>query len=448
MIKGDRFYFITDHNNVIYDYGKITSYNSTYYNSQLLPYGGSKAYNVYGYDENGYDNKGYKTDGYNDAGYDRDGYDKKGFNSDGYDRDGYDKNGYDRDGYGRDGYNKKGYDEAGYDHDGYDRNGYDREGYDKDGYNVKRYKRDGYNYYGFNKDGINKDGYIYTYNNTVSGFLSRLYGYTISEYNKGYIQKWNQDGSAAITIGSWTGSSLYNFEVAVQKKIRKSYSNIGLLCQAVSPLSSSKSKTKYKSGIVYITVPKSYVNRKGKKTNIYYLAITRNAACTSTKIYKITSRYMKVKLHFGDTIKVGNYTNVNTGSVCVHPFAYKYVPSTTWIKTSTMTNYKGKLINPDVTKVTTKKNKTTRDIVYLSNMDYNNIIVKTTNKDIVTATKINFSYDTFDYAKAVKYKIIKFDNDAKIMAINLKGGKNKGTATVTIKNKVTGKTQKIKVTNK
>ena len=34
------------------------------------------------------------------------------------------------------------------------------------------------------------------------------------------------------------------------------------------------------------------------------------------------------------------------------------------------------------------------------------------------------------------------------MAINLKGGKNKGTATVTIKNKVTGKTQKIKVTNK
>lgn len=190
------------------------------------------------------------------------------------------------------------------------------------------------------------------------------------------------------------------------------------------------------------------MNRKGKKTNIYYLAITRNAASTRTKTYKITSRYMKVKLHFGDTVKIGNYTNVNTGSVCVHPFAYKYVPSTTWIKTSTMTNYKGKMISPDVTKVTTNKNKTTRDIIYLSNIDYNNIIVKTDNKNIVTATKTNFRYNTSDYAKAVKYKIIKFDNDAYTMAINLKGGSKKGTATVTIKDKVTGKTEKIKVTNK
>lgn len=78
-IKGNQFYFITDSNNVIYNYGTRTNGKSSYNEAQLLPYGGSKAYNVYGYDENGYDNKGYKTDGYNDAGYDRDGYDKNGY---------------------------------------------------------------------------------------------------------------------------------------------------------------------------------------------------------------------------------------------------------------------------------------------------------------------------------------------------------------------------------
>lgn len=209
-----------------------------------------------------------------------------------------------------------------------------------------------------------------------------------------------------------------------------------------------KSKTRYKSAVVYITVPQSYVNRKGKKTNIYYLGITRNGARTGSKIYKITSRYMKVKLHFGDSIKVGNYVNGNDGSICTHPFSYKYIPSTKWVEKSSMTKYSGKLINAFDTKVNTTTNKTKTDMVYLANIDYSNIVVSSSNSSIVKVRKVQTRHATANYKSSVKAKWMKFDRDAKMLGVKLTGGSKKGTATVTIKDKKSRKTETIKVTNK
>ena len=475
-IKGHQFYFITDSNNVIYDYGIRTNGKSSYYEAQLLPYGGSKAYNVYGYDENGYDNKGYKTDGYNDAGYDRDGYDRKGFNSDGYDREGYDKSGYNANGYDRSGYKKDGFNDAGYDKDGYDKKGYndagfDRDGYDKQGLDRDSYNKDGYKegYYnfknvygrytlddfdrngisilGFNKDGVYKDGYVYT-NYTGSGkYFPVTYDFT-EEWKKGKVNRWYPDGRKVADWGAWDAPGEFNFEVINNKNIRDYYTDICLSLFANEPMSKNKSKTRYKSAVVYITVPQSYVNRKGKKTNIYYLGITRNGASTGSKIYKITSRYMKVQLHFGDSIKVGNYVNGDDGSICMHPFSYKYIPSTKWVEKSSMTKYNGKLINAFDTKVNITHNKTKTDMVYLANIDYRNIVVSSSNSSIVKVRKVKTRHSTAKYKNNVKAKWMKFDRDAKILGIKLTGGSKKGTATITIKDKKSGKTEKIKVTNK
>ena len=209
-IKGNRFYFITDSNNVIYDYGKITSYDPIYYKSQLLPYGGSKAYNVYGYDENGYDNKGYKTDGYND---------KKGFNSDGHDREGYKT----------DGYNDAGYDKAGYDRNGWDKEGYNRNGYKpgyynfldyscgsaKDGYKVdSMFDRNGIDLFGFDKNGVYKDGFIYTDTDDWSQKLvPNTYHNIIECFKAGEEERWHTDGRKVMDSGAWDSTNRYNFEV-------------------------------------------------------------------------------------------------------------------------------------------------------------------------------------------------------------------------------------------
>lgn len=500
-IKGNRFYFITDSNNVIYDYGKITSYDPIYYKSQLLPYGGSKAYNVYGYDENGYDNKGYKTDGYNDAGYDRDGYDKKGFNSDGYDRegyktDGYNDAGYDKAGYDRDGFNSDGYDSEGYDRQGYNKKGYDREGYDRDGYNKKGYNeagydrngwdKEGYNrngykpgYYnfldyscgsakdgykvdsmfdrngidlfGFDKNGVYKDGFIYTDTDDWSQKLvPNTYHNIIECFKAGEEERWHTDGRKVMDSGAWDSTNRYNFEVAVDKNIRNYYTNqsIGFYSVA-STKGEDYAQTRFISGVLYVTVPDSYVNRKGKKTNIYYLGITQNGARTHTRLYKIKSKYMRIKLAYGDSVSIGNYSNVDDGSICKHTFSYKYVPSTKYLGCSSVSfDYKGKLINASETKVNITPKHTKKDIVYTSNMDYKNITVKSSNSKIVKAKKIKFMYSTKEMKRAVKLKYFKFDKKAKMLAVKLTGGSKKGTATVTIKDTKSEKTETIKVTNK
>lgn len=455
-IKGNRFYFITDSNNVIYDYGKITSYDPIYYKSQLLPYGGSKAYNVYGYDENGYDNKGYKTDGYNDAGYDRDGYDKKGFNSDGYDREGYKT----------DGYNDAGYDKAGYDRNGWDKEGYNRNGYKpgyynfldyscgsaKDGYKVNSmFDRNGIDLFGFDKNGVYKDGFIYTDTDDWSQKLvPNTYHNIIECFKAGEEERWHTDGRKVMDSGAWDSTNRYNFEVAVDKNIRNYYTNqsIGFYSVA-STKGEDYAQTRFISGVLYVTVPDSYVNRKGKKTNIYYLGITQNGARTHTRLYKIKSKYMRIKLAYGDSVSIGNYSNVDDGSICKHPFSYKYVPSTKYLGCSSVSfDYKGKLINASETKVNITPKHTKKDIVYTSNMDYKNITVKSSNSKIVKAKKIKFMYSTKEMKRAVKLKYFKFDKKAKMLAVKLTGGSKKGTATVTIKDTKSEKTETIKVTNK
>ena len=425
-IKGNRFYFITDSNNVIYDYGKITSYDPIYYKSQLLPYGGSKAYNVYGYDENGYDNKGYKTDGYNDAGYDRDGYDKKGFNSDGYDREGY-KTGY---------YNFLDY----------------SCGSAKDGYKVdSMFDRNGIDLFGFDKNGVYKDGFIYTDTDDWSQKLvPNTYHNIIECFKAGEEERWHTDGRKVMDSGAWDSTNRYNFEVAVDKNIRNYYTNqsIGFYSVA-STKGEDYAQTRFISGVLYVTVPDSYVNRKGKKTNIYYLGITQNGARTHTRLYKIKSKYMRIKLAYGDSVSIGNYSNVDDGSICKHPFSYKYVPSTKYLGCSSVSfDYKGKLINASETKVNITPKHTKKDIVYTSNMDYKNITVKSSNSKIVKAKKIKFMYSTKEMKRAVKLKYFKFDKKAKMLAVKLTGGSKKGTATVTIKDTKSEKTETIKVTNK
>lgn len=440
-IKGNRFYFITDSNNVIYDYGKITSYDPIYYKSQLLPYGGSKAYNVYGYDENGYDNKGYKTDGYNDAGYDRDGYDKKGFNSDGYDKAGYDRNGWDKEGYNRNGY-KPGY---------YNFLDYSC-GSAKDGYKVdSMFDRNGIDLFGFDKNGVYKDGFIYTDTDDWSQKLvPNTYHNIIECFKAGEEERWHTDGRKVMDSGAWDSTNRYNFEVAVDKNIRNYYTNqsIGFYSVA-STKGEDYAQTRFISGVLYVTVPDSYVNRKGKKTNIYYLGITQNGARTHTRLYKIKSKYMRIKLAYGDSVSIGNYSNVDDGSICKHPFSYKYVPSTKYLGCSSVSfDYKGKLINASETKVNITPKHTKKDIVYTSNMDYKNITVKSSNSKIVKAKKIKFMYSTKEMKRAVKLKYFKFDKKAKMLAVKLTGGSKKGTATVTIKDTKSEKTETIKVTNK
>lgn len=498
------FYFITDSNNVIYDYGTRTNGKSSYYEAQLLPYGGSKAYNVYGYDENGYDNKGYKTDGYNDAGYDRDGYDRKGFNSDGYDRDGYDKsgynaNGYDRGGYKKDGYNDAGYDKDGYDRDGYNKNGYDRDGYGRDGYNKKGYDeygydRNGYDKEGYDRDGYDKDGYdihgddkdgydntnynrytnayrndvdgedaIYTENYSYGSYIKDSwceifgipneifdekedYAITDAKYRANALKKhecvrWYIDGCMVNDdnpCAAWTNSGYYNFEIAYQPAIRSYYVNNSTQVMHIAPSKKKESKTKYQCSVVYMTFPKAYVNN-------YYINIMTNKG--SSKQYKIKSRYMKVNLHFGDEITVCNFRKDH--KVCQHPFSYKLVPSKTWFSKSSVSKYKGKLLNIADTKVNIKKNKVKHDMLYLANIDASKITVSSSDNEIVKATKETYGYSTKGLKKYIKAGYYKFDKGAtKTTSVKLTGGSNKGTATVTIKDKVTGKTEKITVTNK
>ena len=420
-IKGNRFYFITDSNNVIYDYGKITSYDPIYYKSQLLPYGGSKAYNVYGYDENGYDNKGYKTDGYNDAGYDRNGWDKEGYNRNGY------KPGY---------YNFLDY----------------SCGSAKDGYKVdSMFDRNGIDLFGFDKNGVYKDGFIYTDTDDWSQKLvPNTYHNIIECFKAGEEERWHTDGRKVMDSGAWDSTNRYNFEVAVDKNIRNYYTNqsIGFYSVA-STKGEDYAQTRFISGVLYVTVPDSYVNRKGKKTNIYYLGITQNGARTHTRLYKIKSKYMRIKLAYGDSVSIGNYSNVDDGSICKHPFSYKYVPSTKYLGCSSVSfDYKGKLINASETKVNITPKHTKKDIVYTSNMDYKNITVKSSNSKIVKAKKIKFMYSTKEMKRAVKLKYFKFDKKAKMLAVKLTGGSKKGTATVTIKDTKSEKTETIKVTNK
>ena len=440
-IKGNRFYFITDSNNVIYDYGKITSYDPIYYKSQLLPYGGSKAYNVYGYDENGYDNKGYKTDGYNDAGYDRDGYKTDGYNDAGYDKAGYDRNGWDKEGYNRNGY-KPGY---------YNFLDYSC-GSAKDGYKVdSMFDRNGIDLFGFDKNGVYKDGFIYTDTDDWSQKLvPNTYHNIIECFKAGEEERWHTDGRKVMDSGAWDSTNRYNFEVAVDKNIRNYYTNqsIGFYSVA-STKGEDYAQTRFISGVLYVTVPDSYVNRKGKKTNIYYLGITQNGARTHTRLYKIKSKYMRIKLAYGDSVSIGNYSNVDDGSICKHPFSYKYVPSTKYLGCSSVSfDYKGKLINASETKVNITPKHTKKDIVYTSNMDYKNITVKSSNSKIVKAKKIKFMYSTKEMKRAVKLKYFKFDKKAKMLAVKLTGGSKKGTATVTIKDTKSEKTETIKVTNK
>lgn len=425
-IKGNRFYFITDSNNVIYDYGKITSYDPIYYKSQLLPYGGSKAYNVYGYDENGYDNKGYKTDGYNDAGYDKAGYDRNGWDKEGYNRNGY-KPGY---------YNFLDY----------------SCGSAKDGYKVdSMFDRNGIDLFGFDKNGVYKDGFIYTDTDDWSQKLvPNTYHNIIECFKAGEEERWHTDGRKVMDSGAWDSTNRYNFEVAVDKNIRNYYTNqsIGFYSVA-STKGEDYAQTRFISGVLYVTVPDSYVNRKGKKTNIYYLGITQNGARTHTRLYKIKSKYMRIKLAYGDSVSIGNYSNVDDGSICKHPFSYKYVPSTNYLGCSSVSfDYKGKLINASETKVNITPKHTKKDIVYTSNMDYKNITVKSSNSKIVKAKKIKFMYSTKEMKRAVKLKYFKFDKKAKMLAVKLTGGSKKGTATVTIKDTKSEKTETIKVTNK
>ena len=454
-INGTKFYFIVDDNGIIYDYGKITKFESNLIDSQLLPYGGSKAYNVYGYDENGYDNKGYKTDGYNDAGYDRDGYDKSGFNSDGYDRDGYDKsgynaNGYDRGGYKKDGYNDAGYDKDGYDRDGYDKNGYDRKGYDKDGYDragydkngydrngydkdgygrdgynkngydVKGYNRDGYNKNGFNKQNVCKDGYVYTqgYKHYVRGidYLYRLN--KKPKYITG-LTKWCLNGRSAMENGT------FNFNVADLNKIQKSYSGCDNLIRSLRYVKGeTQNGSRIRSGVGYITVPKSYIKKKA----VIVIEHTNNVLYRTHFTVKKTS--YKFKMRDDDIVNCYFVTSWNLKKGMKYKgvkFAYKYVPSTSKVKKTTSSVYKGKIIASDKTKVTLSKGKSTTTAVYLANIDVKDISVKA-DTSIVKVTKTNKLNNTY-------------------IQLKLTGTGNKGTTTVTIKDK-NGHSEKIKVTNK
>lgn len=75
-------------------------------------------YDVYGFDDDGFDRRGYNVDGYDRNGYDHDGFDVEGFNAQGYDRYGFNRRGFDVDGF-----NRQGYSNDGYNRDGFDKNG-------------------------------------------------------------------------------------------------------------------------------------------------------------------------------------------------------------------------------------------------------------------------------------------------------------------------------------
>ena len=348
-----------------------------------------------------------------------------------------------------------------WDKEGYNRNGYKPGYYNfldyscgsaKDGYKVdSMFDRNGIDLFGFDKNGVYKDGFIYTDTDDWSQKLvPNTYHNIIECFKAGEEERWHTDGRKVMDSGAWDSTNRYNFEVAVDKNIRNYYTNqsIGFYSVA-STKGEDYAQTRFISGVLYVTVPDSYVNRKGKKTNIYYLGITQNGARTHTRLYKIKSKYMRIKLAYGDSVSIGNYSNVDDGSICKHPFSYKYVPSTKYLGCSSVSfDYKGKLINASETKVNITPKHTKKDIVYTSNMDYKNITVKSSNSKIVKAKKIKFMYSTKEMKRAVKLKYFKFDKKAKMLAVKLTGGSKKGTATVTIKDTKSEKTETIKVTNK
>lgn len=106
---------------------------------------GDNRYDVYGFDDDGFDRQGYNVDGYDRNGYDHDGFDVEGFNAHGYDRYGFNRRGFDVDGFNRQGYSNDGYNRDGFDREGYNRKGFDANSYDKDGRDVHGFSQEHYN---------------------------------------------------------------------------------------------------------------------------------------------------------------------------------------------------------------------------------------------------------------------------------------------------------------
>lgn len=101
-------------------------------------------YDVYGFDDDGFDRRGYNVDSYDRNGYDHDGFDVEGFNAQGYDRYGFNRRGFDVDGFNRQGYSNDGYNRDGFDREGYNRKGFGANSYDKDGRDIHSFSREHY----------------------------------------------------------------------------------------------------------------------------------------------------------------------------------------------------------------------------------------------------------------------------------------------------------------
>ena len=110
------------------------------------------------FDMYGYDNDGYDKNGFNLYGYDRNGFNiynihkitKTTFDTAGYDKDGYDRNGFNRDNIHK--ITKTAFNTGGYDKDGYDKNGFNI-------YNIHKITKTAFDTAGYNKDGYDRNGY-------------------------------------------------------------------------------------------------------------------------------------------------------------------------------------------------------------------------------------------------------------------------------------------------
>lgn len=214
-------------------------------------------------------------------------------------------------------------------------------------------------------------------------------------------------------------NGIFNFNVADLNKIQKSYSGCDSLIRSFKYIKGeTQNGSHMRSGVGYITVPKSYINKA-----IIVVEHTNNVLYRTHFTVKKAS--YKFKIHGNDIINC--YMPIGNKKMKPSKFAYKYVPSTSKVKKTTSSVYKGKIIASDKTKVTLSEGKSTTTDVYLANIDTKDISIKA-DTSIVKVTKTNKLNNTY-------------------FQLKLTGKSHKGTTTVTIKDK-RGHSETIKVTNK
>ena len=369
-----KFYYVYDMQGVIYDYGCFRDDNSLC----TIPYGGAQAYDFYGYDENGFDVNGYDKDGYKQDGYNDDGYDKEGYDRTGYNKNGFDKNNVDKEGCVYTG------------------------GYDEDCYRVEPENKESYD---FNKWSV--DGHM------IRG---------TDEYN---VDKFYGDRNGE-----------FNFNIADNDKIKKYYSGCGKYVYMHYMWKNNKNKKRYKSAVLYITVPKAY-KKTHKSFNyieiwngeieaaVQFFENIRDIVNDDTEFEKkhvITSTTYKLNLDYEESVFIlGQQDGYKD-------FSYKFVPSTKDLLNTNLSSYKEKMISANNTEIDLASEKSINDDIYLANIDARNIEVETSDSSVVKVSKTNKLKNTY-------------------VTLKLTGGSKSGKATVTVKDKKSGKKQKITVTN-